>query len=455
MRILFVTPEYAPFAKAGGLGDVSAALPAALRALGTDVWVLLPGYPGVLKEVADAREVGRFSELGHDCRLLQKGFLLVVDCPALYRRDGDPYQDPGGQDWPDNALRFGFLSKLAARLAPQYDVVHCNDWPTALTPVFTDAPSLLTIHNLAFQGNFGREWLGRLGLSEALFTMDKLEFHGQLSFLKAGLTQARALTTVSPNYAREIQTPEFGCGLDGLLRQRSGALTGVLNGIDTETWDPAADPLLAQRYDASSLEKKQANKAALRRRLNLEASEQPLIGFVGRLTQQKGADLIAAAMPELAALPAQIALLGRGERAIEGALTAAAARHPGRVSLAVGFDEALAHLIEAGADLFLMPSRFEPCGLNQMYSQRYGTPPVVRATGGLADTVADGETGFVFERAETGALVAAARRALAVRGEPARWREIQRAGMRRDFSWAAAARRYADLYSRLATARVN
>ena len=455
MRILFVTPEYAPFAKAGGLGDVSAALPAALRALGTDVWVLLPGYPGVLKEAAEAREVGRFSELGHECRMLQKGFLLVVDCPALYRRDGDPYQDPGGQDWPDNALRFGFLCKIAARLAPQYDVVHCNDWPTALTPLLTDSPSLLTIHNLAFQGNFGREWLGRLGLPEALFTMDKLEFHGRLSFLKAGLTQAHALTTVSPTYAREIQSAEFGCGLDGLLRHRNGALTGVLNGIDTETWDPAADPLLAQRYDAASLEKKQANKAALRRRLNLEASEEPLIGFVGRLTQQKGADLIAAAMPELAALPAQLALLGRGERAIEGALTAAAARHPGRVSLAVGFDEELAHLIEAGADLFLMPSRFEPCGLNQMYSQRYGTPPVVRATGGLADTVVDGETGFLFERAEPGALVAAVRRALAAWREPARWREIQRAGMRRDFSWAAAARRYADLYSRLATARVS
>jgi starch synthase len=454
MRVLFVTPEYAPFAKAGGLGDVSAALPTALRAQGTDVWVLLPGYPGVLKETADGREVARFSELGHDCRLLQKDFLLVVDCPALYRRDGDPYQDPGGQDWPDNALRFGFLCKIAARLAPQYDVVHCHDWPTALTPALTDAPSLLTIHNLAFQGNFGREWVARLGLPEALFTMDKAEFHGQLSFLKAGLTQARALTTVSPTYAREIQSAEFGCGLDGLLRHRKGALTGVLNGIDLETWDPATDALLAQRYDASSLEKKAANKAALRRRLNLEASEEPLIGFVGRLTQQKGADLIAAAMPELAALPAQIAMLGRGERAIEGALTAAAARHPGRVALAVGFDEELAHLIEAGADLFLMPSRFEPCGLNQMYSQRYGTPPLVRGTGGLADTVADGETGFVFERAETSALVAAARRALAVWREPARWREIQRAGMRRDFSWAAAARRYAGLYSQLATARV-
>jgi len=455
MRILFVTPEYAPFAKAGGLGDVSAALPAALRAQGTDVWVLLPGYPGVLKETADGREIARFSELGHDCRLLQKNFLLVVDCPALYRREGDPYQDPGGQDWPDNALRFGFLCKIAARLAPQYDVVHCNDWPTALTPALTDAPSLLTIHNLAFQGNFSREWVARLGLPEALFTMDQAEFHGQLSFLKAGLTQARALTTVSPTYAREIQSAEFGCGLDGLLRHRNGALSGVLNGIDVETWDPATDALLAQRYDASSLEKKAANKAALRRRLNLEASDEPLIGFVGRLTQQKGADLIAAAMPELAALPAQLAMLGRGERAIEGALTAAAARHPGRVALAVGFDEELAHLIEAGADVFLMPSRFEPCGLNQMYSQRYGTPPVARATGGLADTVIDGETGFLFERAEASALVAAVRRALAAWREPARWREIQRAGMRRDFSWAAAARRYADLYSRLATARVN
>ena len=276
-----------------------------------------------------------------------------------------------------------------------------------------------------------------------------------MSFLKGGLVHAGAINTVSPTYAREIQTEEFGCGLDGVLRSRSGALSGILNGIDTELWDPAGDPHLAERYDASTLEKKHINKRALQRRLNLDPSDDPLVGFVGRLTQQKGADLVAAAAAELAALPAQIALLGRGERIIEGALAAAAARHPGRIGVSIGFSEELAHLIEAGADLFLMPSRFEPCGLNQMYSQRYGTPPVARATGGLADTVEDGKSGFLFERAEPSALAAAVRRAVAAWRQPGRWREMQRAGMRRDFSWSAAARRYADLYSRLASARAT
>ena len=450
MRVLFVTPECAPLVKVGGLGDVSAALPPALRALGVQVRVLLPGYPEVLQKAGALSEVERWNEIGFDCRLLSGGDLLVLDCPALYQRGGSPYQDPGGQDWPDNALRFGVLSRVAARL-PGYDVLHCNDWPTALAPVFSKTPALLTIHNLAFQGNFERAWLDRLGIGQEYFSMERLEFHGRLSFLKGGLVYAKALTTVSPTYAREIQTAEFGCGLEGLLRERQGALTGILNGIDTAEWDPAADPHLAARYDAGSLEKKALNKQALQKKLNLEVrADIPLLGFVGRATQQKGVDLIAGAINELAALPAQFALLGKGERELEGALSIAAGRHPGRVAMASAFDEGLAHLIEAGADLFLMPSRFEPCGLNQMYSQRYGTPPVARATGGLADTIIDGETGFLFERVESAALVTAVRRALAVWREPGRWREMQGAGMRRDFSWAAAARRYADLYSRLA-----
>jgi starch synthase len=450
MRVLFATSECTPLAKAGGLGDVSAALPAALRALGIEVDILLPAYAGVLEKLGEAREEERFSELGCDCRLLRSGHLLVLDCPALYQRGGSPYQDPGGQDWPDNALRFGLLSRVAARL-PGYEVIHCNDWPTALAPIFTRAPTLLTIHNLAFQGNFERAWLERLGIGQQYFSTDELEFHGRVSFLKGGLVHAGALTTVSPTYAREIQTVEFGAGMDGLLRQRSGALSGILNGIDTDEWNPAADRHLAATYDASSLEKKALNKNALQERLNLERdSGIPLIGFVGRLTHQKGVDLIAAAIAELAALPAQIALLGKGDRELEGTLGTAAARHPGRVAMATGFDEPLAHLIEAGADLFLMPSRYEPCGLNQMYSQRYGTLPVARATGGLADTIQDGETGFLFERAETSSLTAAVRRALAAWREPGRWREMQGAAMRRDFSWSAAARQYADLYSRLA-----
>ena len=450
MRVLFATSECTPLAKAGGLGDVSAALPAALRALGVEVDILLPGYAGVLEKLGEAREEERFSELGCDCRLLRSGHLLVLDCPALYQRGGSPYQDPGGQDWPDNALRFGLLSRVAARL-PGYDVIHCNDWPTALAPIFSKVPTLLTIHNLAFQGNFERAWLERLGIGQQYFSTDELEFHGRISFLKGGLVHAGALTTVSPTYAREIQTAEFGAGMDGLLRQRSGALSGILNGIDTAEWNPAADQHLAVRYDFQTIDRKLQNKEALQERLNLERDRRiPLIGFVGRLTHQKGVDLIAATIAELAALPAQIALLGKGDRELEGALGAAAARHPGRVAMATGFDEPLAHLIEAGADLFLMPSRFEPCGLNQMYSQRYGTLPVARATGGLADTILDGETGFLFERAETSSLTAAVRRALAAWREPGRWREMQGAAMRRDFSWAAAARQYADLYSRLA-----
>jgi starch synthase len=442
MRVLFVTPEYAPLAKAGGLGDVSGALPDALRALGVRLDVLLPAYSGIL-EKTQPKALARFKELGFDCHLFRKDGLLLLDCPALYQRPGSPYADAEGRDWPDNPLRFGLLSKVAARLAAEYDVVHCHDWPAALTPVYGAGKTLLTIHNLAFQGNFEPSWLARLGLSQQLFTPQNLEFHGRLSFLKAGLVNATALNTVSPTYAREILGEEMGCGMQGVLQERGSALSGILNGIDTEVWNPATDAHLAQRYDAQTLDDKAANKEALRKRLNLESNEAPLLGFVGRLTHQKGADLIAAAAGEL---PAQLALLGTGERAIEDALREAAARHPGRIAVTIGFDEPLAHLIEAGADLFLMPSRFEPCGLNQMYSQRYGTPPVARATGGLADTVADGRTGFLFEGLD---LRAAVERALAAWREPARWRVIQRAGMGRDFSWRSAARQYADLYSRL------
>jgi len=452
MRVLFVTPECAPFAQAGGLGDVSAALPAALRALGVEIDVLLPAYSEALAKLEGASEVAAFQELGCDCRLLRKEHVLALRCAALYEREGTPYQDASGADWPDNALRFGVLSKVAARLAPGYDVLHCNDWQAALAPVYEQrTPSVLTVHNLAFQGVFDREWLTRLGLPQAYFSVDELEFHGRLSFLKGGLVHADAITTVSAGYAREIQSEEYGSGLDGVLRARSSRLTGIINGIDTAVWDPANDPRLAARYDENGLQRKGANKEALQRRLNLQVEpDVPLLGFIGRLTHQKGVDLIAAAADELVALPAQLVFLGRGERGFELAAAAAAARHPGRVAAAIGFNEELAHLIEAGADIFLMPSRFEPCGLNQMYSQRYGTPPVARATGGLADTISDGETGFLFERAESAALIAAVRRALEVYRNPARWREMQRAGMRRDFSWAGPARRYADLYAALA-----
>jgi starch synthase len=466
MNLLFATPECAPLAQTGGLGEVSAALPVALRELGIDARVLLPAYRGF------ARDAGCLAEmelLGRRVRLFESQLptgvpIYLLDCPELFRRDGGPYQDAQGADWPDNALRFGVFSRAAALLSGgaspldwRPDVLQCNDWPAALAPVFASfepdhARTLLTIHNLAFQGNFDAQWVERLGLPESFLSMDRLEFHGRMSFLKGGIVCADALNTVSPRYAREIQGEEMGCGMEGLLRGRAADLRGILNGIDTSAWDPASDRFIAARYDAASLERKSANKAALQRRLNLEPDARALLlGSVGRMTHQKGSDLLAAAAAELLAGPAQLAVLGAGERDIERALTALAARHPGRMAVKIGFDDELAHLIEAGADLFLMPSRYEPCGLNQMYSQRYGTPPVARATGGLADTIQDGATGFLFERAEPAALLDAVRRAAALWREPPRWALVQRAAMGRDFSWAAAARRYADLYRQLAT----
>ena len=464
-RVLFAAPECAPLTKTGGLGDVAGALPAALRSLGVDVRVLLPRYENPnLHE----KEIARATLLGRKVRILESKLpsgvpLYLLDCPELYVRNGGPYQTDQGEDWPDNALRFGVLSRAAALLGGaaspfswRPDVLHCNDWPTALAPLYLEreadaAASLLTVHNLAFQGLFEPAVLAGLELRPGDFSLHRLEFYGRLSFLKGGLACADAVTTVSPTYAAEIQTEAQGCGLDGLLRERRADLSGILNGIDTAIWDPAGDPLIAANYDAGALDAKRANKAALQRRMQLrEDADVPLLGMVGRLTHQKGIDLVLAAARDLAGLPAQLVILGKGERAHEHALAALAARHPGEVAVAAGFNEQLAHLIEAGADLFLMPSRFEPCGLNQMYSQRYGTPPVAHATGGLADTIADGETGFLFDRPERGALIEAVRRALAVRRAPRRWRAVQRAGMARDFSWAEPARRYADLYLRLA-----
>ena len=458
MRVLFVTPECAPLTKTGGLGDVSAALPAALRALGHDVRILIPGYPAVVDACQGARRVHSLGSPGFDAVVLESDGFLILDCAPLYRRDGGPYQDASGADWPDNPLRFGLLAKAAALVARGLpaDVVHSNDWPAGLVPLLLnkEIPCVLTVHNLAFQGNFDAAWVEKLGLPPECFTMEGAEFHGQLSFLKAGLAYADAITTVSPTYAREIQGAELGCGMDGLLRHRAAALTGILNGIDTEIWDPAKDRFIDFHYGSSSLEGKSRNKTQLQNLLGLEArADVPLFGVVSRLTQQKGTDLIAAAAEEFAAIPAQLAVLGAGSRDQEQMLSNFKKKLPGRIGVQIGFDEGLAHLIEAGADFFLMPSRYEPCGLNQMYSQRYGTPPIARATGGLADTIVDGETGFLFERPEPGALLAAVRRAATLwRDEPRRL-AMQRAGMARDFGWARSACRYAELYARLAVDR--
>lgn len=480
LRVLFATPEIAPWVKTGGLGDVSSALPAALANQGVDVRVLVPAY-GALLNAFPAREmVGRIDHLAGTLLPgelstvdLDNGVkLLLLECPIYYERLGGPYQDRTGHDWADNALRFGLLSKAAALLASESspidwrpDVLHCNDWQTALAPAFLHyrlkavAASVVTVHNLAFRGLFPPTTHIALDLPAAAMSMDGVEFHGELSFLKGGLQLCDRITTVSPTYADEICEPENGFGLDGLLQYRREYLLGILNGIDPAEWNPATDPLIAARYSNASIEGKQANRLSLRQSLGL-ASERPgpILGMVSRMTHQKGTDLVIAAAESLVEVGASFAILGSGERLMEEAWRALASRHPGAIGLQIGFDESLAHLIEAGADMFLMPSRFEPCGLNQMYSLAYGTPPVVRATGGLADTVVDldpltradrSANGFSFVDATTTALLDATQRAIDAWRDPPLWRELQRNGMTRDFGWQSAVKPYIDLYTSL------
>ena len=469
MRVLFVTPELAPWVKTGGLGEVAQALPTALAAAGAQLRVLVPAYPALRAAFPQARTVAQFPSPGGalpPARLLEAPGsppLWLLECPSLFEREGSPYQTPQRADWPDNDLRFGLLSRIAALLGGDAsplewrpDVVHCNDWQSGLAPAYLAhapgkrAATVMTIHNLAYQGLFARDSLAPLALPAAAFAPDGLEFYGKLSFLKAGLYFADLISTVSPGYAREIQTAELGFGLDGLLRARAGDLVGILNGIDTELWDPARDPLIAQRYDAEWLERKAPNKAALQRAFGLpETAGAPLLGMASRLVPQKGADLVLAVADDQVRAGAQLAILGTGEREIESALLALAARHPRHVAVRIAFDEPLAHLIEAGADLFLMPSRFEPCGLNQLYSMRYGTPPVVRRTGGLADSVSE-TTGFLFDEATPQALRAALARALEAWRKPSAWRELQQNGMRRDVGWDGPARAYLAAYRRVA-----
>jgi starch synthase len=476
MKVLFATSELSPWVKTGGLGEVAGTLPAALRRQNVDVRVLAPAYPELLQSFPDAVEVARPHWLGGllPTSALREAVapdgtpLLLLDYPPYFNRPGNPYIGPEGRDWLDNHLRFGLLSRVAAwlgaessTLAWQPDIVHCNDWQTGLAPAYLHylpgarAKSLFTVHNLAFQGLFDRASLFELGLPDAAWSMHGVEFYGHLSFLKAGLQLADAISTVSPTYAREIQTAAEGMGMSGVLQHRAGQLHGILNGIDTAAWDPATDPHLQQTYSARRLEAKAANKAALQRQLGLaQAPEVPLLAVVSRLTEQKGLDLLLEVAPQLLRLPAQLVVLGTGSHALEHGFAALAHQHPAQCAVSIGFDEAQAHRIEAGADIFVMPSRFEPCGLNQMYSLRYGTPPVVRATGGLADTVIDAAdekrgNGFVFGPATAAALLEALQRATAVWHDPERWRLLQKHGMARNSSWEEAARQYVELYRRL------
>ncbi len=476
MRILFATPELAPWVKSGGLGDVSAALPAALRREGADVRVLVPGYPAVLRAFTQVRSITQLTSLGGalaPARLLEVErpdavTAYVIDCPQYFQRPGSAYQDAQGRDWDDNYLRFALLSRVAALFgearAPfpwRPDIINCHDWPTGLAPAYLhfsrrSAATVMTVHNLAFQGLCDASRLRAIGLPPAAYAIEGIEFYGSISYLKAGLVYADRITTVSATYAREIQTDEHGCGLGGLLRRRRGDLIGILNGIDTAAWNPATDRLIEARYDADHLGARSANKSALQRELGLSVkADVPLLGCVSRLTHQKGVDLLAECVPHVAALPAQLAILGTGEPELEEAFRDLARIFPGAVAAVTTFDETLAHRIEAGADIYVMPSRFEPCGLNQMYSLRYGAPPVVRATGGLADTVvsatpdalaAGTATGFAFGDAQASALLRALYRAVAAWRDGSVWAALQRTGMAQDWSWQRSARKYLSLF---------
>lgn len=477
MKVLFLVSEIYPVIKTGGLGDVAGALPVALGELGVDVRVMLPAYPAVLDAVEDLGEpVSLGDPLGAGETRLLLGRLpdsgitaWLVHCPALYDRPAGPYGDAIGRDWPDNHLRFALLARAAATVGEvgallgwRPDVLHAHDWHSGLAPAYLHfraghrPATVMTIHNLAFQGNFPAAVLGQVGLPPECFSIEGVEFHNQVSFLKAGIRYSDRVTTVSPTYAREILTPALGCGFDGVLRQRGGEFRGILNGIDYRAWDPATDPLITRTYDAGHLARKDANKRALAERLGLADTPQgPLIGVVSRMTDQKGVDLILGALPSLLAMGARLALVGSGDPALEEAFKDAAAANPGRVGVRTGYDEPLAHQIQAGSDMLLVPSRFEPCGLTQLCALRYGTVPVVRRTGGLADTVIDASrgkegSGFVFEAATPLALSGAVSRALAVYRKRPAWRALQRRAMEQDFSWSRAAREYLDLYRELA-----
>ena len=474
--VLLIGSEARPFSKTGGLADVLGALPPSLQRLGWDTTVVVPRYRGVTAGTlleSFPVTVGGFTREAafYEAPLADGARAILVDCPDLFDRSGLYTVD--NVDYPDNPRRFAFLVRAALELAGRRQtgpsVVHAHDWQAGLAPVYLRSlyashpvlggtPSVFTIHNLAYQGSFEPDWLPRLDLGWEEFAIDRLEFYGRISFLKGGITAARIVTTVSRRYAEEIQTPAFGFGFDGILRKRAGDLVGILNGIDTREWDPARDPFLPMPFDAAAMDGKREAKRALLAQFGLPVGDagmkRPLVGMVSRMVDQKGFDLIAAALDEMVRLDASFVVLGTGESRYQDMWRTAAAAHPARVGARIGFDESLAHLIEAGSDIFLMPSQFEPCGLNQMYSMRYGTIPVVNAVGGLADTVVDylpgseRSTGFVMTRYTPAALLEALTRALGVYADPAGWQALQASGMQRDYSWDRSAQEYVKIYER-------
>jgi starch synthase len=483
IKVLFVASEAYPLVKTGGLGDVLYSLPHALRARGVDIRLVLPGYRALLRQLHEVRILGWCDVRGAEgivsARILETRHpdfafpLWIVDCPTLFDRAGNPYVSASGQDWPDNAERFTVFARVAALLSEDAlelgwkpAVVHAHDWQAGLVAAFlaeqAERPkTVFTIHNLAYGGHFSHDDFVRLQLPDHWWSPEGVEFHGGFSMLKAGIVYADSVTTVSPTYADEICTPEFGYGLDGLLSSRRYKLHGILNGIDTKIWNPHTDPHLPAHYSAGRVQPgKRRNKQALLGRFLPEVSEAamqaPLLGMVGRLVEQKGVDWVLAAMPVLLAeTDTRFVMLGSGQTSYEQKFTRLARQHPDRVFVEIGYDEPLAHQIEAGSDLFLMPSRFEPCGLNQMYSLRYGTLPVVFRTGGLADTVVDASeasladgsaNGFVFDTPNLEAFLAVIRRALDLYRQPAVWQGLQQTGMRQPFDWASSAGHYLSLY---------
>ena len=475
MRVLSVTSEAYPLVKTGGLADVAGALPPALGRRGIEVRTLLPGYPAVMAKVGKARVLHDYPALlGVPARLLDAEVaglrLIVIDSPPLYDRPGGPYGDPSGADHPDNWRRFGALGRAAADVAmglvPDYlpDVIHAHDWQAGLAPAYlrydgVPRPSILTIHNIAFQGRFAASIFPALELPGHAFGLAGLEYYGGVGFLKAGIACASAVTTVSPTYAEEITTPAFGMGLEGLISARKDVLHGIVNGIDTEVWNPETDPLLAAPFSAKKLDGRAANRAAIEARFGLQADGSALFVLISRLTGQKGIDLLAWITAEdIVRAGHRLAVLGAGDPGLEFTFRALAGEYPGRVGAIIGYDEPLAHQMQAAGDAIVIPSRFEPCGLTQLYGLRYGCVPIVARTGGLADTVIDANlaalnagaaTGFQFTPVDAAPLAGAIRRATHLMRDKAAWTAIQRQGMRSDVSWDRSAALYADLYAGL------
>lgn len=477
MQVLSVASEVYPLIKTGGLADVSGALPSAMAALGVSVRTLLPGYPAVLARLpAKAKTLHTWPDLfGGKARVagatVEGLDLLVLDAPHLFDRPGGAYGDPGGVDWPDNWRRFAAFGRAAADIATgalasySPDVVHAHDWQAALALAYLRyggepaPPSVLTVHNLAFQGQFAAAIFPELGLPPEAMTLDGVEYFGGVGFLKAGLQAASAITTVSPTYAREIRTPSFGMGLDGLISARADAVHGILNGIDVAAWDPRSDGRLASTFGPGNLKPRKVNRKAVEARFGLDADKSLLVCVISRLTWQKGMDILVAEIERLAGLGVRLAVLGSGDQALEGQLLAASARHRGRVGVVIGYDEGLSHLMQGGSDAILIPSRFEPCGLTQLYGLRYGCVPLVARTGGLADTVIDANhaalaagvaTGLQFEPGRGDAMVEAVQRAATIFQDTRRWSSMQKQGMKADVSWSASAEAYLRLFKSLA-----